>query len=255
MCGFAGLLNFSGLAFSHAERAGNLKAMGSQLARRGPDDEQTYDDGVLSLVFRRLAIIDVTGGRQPLWNEDRTVCVVVNGEIYNHSELHSELKGRHTFRTHSDSEIVVHLYEEFGIDLVHYLNGMFAIMIWDIAEQCLFLVRDRLGIKPLFYAEVGDTLLFASELKAMLVHPLCPKEFDWSGLTAKRFQTCSVPTYIKDIKSLLGGHFIVHTGRRNVCPEPYWVLQDHFGRMENGGNRDTGYYIERYGELLSVSLA
>lgn len=227
--------------------------MGGQLARRGPDDEQIYDDGTLSFVFRRLSIVDVKGGRQPLWNEDNTVCVIVNGEIYNHSELRGALKKQHTFRTRSDSEIVVHLYEELGNELVNHLNGMFAIMVWDTVKQCLFLARDRLGIKPLYYVNVGDSLLFASELKAMLVHPLCPKEFDWSGFAAKIYQTRSVPTYIKGIKCLLGGQFILHEKKRDISPKSYWVLEENFAKGDLGV-RKTDYYITRYGELLADSV-
>lgn len=247
-------MNFSGFALPIEERAEILKAMGRQMARRGPDDEQTYDDGILSLVFRRLSIIDVEGGRQPLWNENRSICAVINGEIYNHLELRSELKEKHTFRTRSDSEIVVHLYEEYGTDLLQYLNGMFAIMIWDIRKQCLFIARDRLGIKPLYYTQIGDTFLFASELKAMLVHPFCPKEFDWSGFTAKKFQTRKVPTYLAGVNCLPGGQYIVHKGRQEISPVTYWTLEDHFYPADGGDYKDPDYYIGRYGELLSDSV-
>src|SRR6185436_12994900 len=129
------------------------------IVHRGPDDEGIYVDGPVGLGMRRLSIIDIAGGHQPISNEDGTVWVVFNGEIYNYRELRPNLEARgHRFATNSDTETIVHLYEEYGPDFVHHLRGMFAIA----------LVRDRLGIKPLYYAALGDRLVFGSELKALL---------------------------------------------------------------------------------------
>ena len=141
------MINLRGLDGQPEERRAVLAGMGRQLARRGPDDEQFFDDGHLAFVFRRLAVVDLEGGRQPFWNEDGTVLAAVNGEIYNHRELRRELADRHTFRTDSDCEVVVHLYEEYGDAFPERLNGMFAILLWDTRQRRLLLVRDRLGIK------------------------------------------------------------------------------------------------------------
>src|ERR1051326_7209742 len=180
MCGFAGFVDFQGSRPPCLERHQWLRQMGRQLSRRGPDDEQIHDDDWVSLVFRRLSIVDIAHGRQPIWNEDRTVMVVVNGEIFNYLELRQGLADRHQIKTASDAEIVVHLYEEKGIDALQHLNGMYAIALWDTRKKQVVLARDRLGIKPLFYTQVGSQLIFASELKALIVHPQCPNELDWA---------------------------------------------------------------------------
>ena len=134
--------------------------MGATLRFRGPDEETFYQDDALSFVFRRLSIIDVEGGTQPIWNEDQSIFVAVNGEIYNHQELHKHLKQSHTFKCKSDSEIVLHLYEEYGATALDLLNGMYAIALWDKNNQSLLLARDRLGIKPLYYSQTEHGLLF-----------------------------------------------------------------------------------------------
>src|SRR5207245_5725766 len=139
------------------------------IVHRGPDDEGIYARGPAGLGMRRLSIIDLAGGKQPIHNEDRTVWVVFNGEIYNFPDLCRELQGRgHQFYTHSDTEVIVHLYEEMGADCVKKLRGMFAIALYDFRQEVLLLARDRLGKKPLYYAQHQGRLLFASEIKALL---------------------------------------------------------------------------------------
>jgi asparagine synthase (glutamine-hydrolysing) len=139
------------------------------IVHRGPDDEGIYAQGHVGLGMRRLSIIDLSGGRQPIHNEDRSVWVVFNGEIYNFPELRSGLEARgHHFYTHSDTEVIVHLYEEKGADFVGDLRGMFAIALYDQQKDALLLVRDRLGKKPLYYAEQDGRLYFGSEIKTML---------------------------------------------------------------------------------------
>src|ERR1700687_5467966 len=158
MCGIAGILEFGRDARASA---GALREMCRVISHRGPDDEGFYMDGSVGIGMRRLSIVDVAGGHQPLSNEDGTLWIVFNGEIYNHLALREQLIARgHSYRTKSDTETVVHLYEEYGRDCVQHLRGMFAFAIWDRARRCLFIARDRLGIKPLYYRYEDKTLLF-----------------------------------------------------------------------------------------------
>ena len=160
MCGICGFFG------NHDRISGDvLDRMNQTLVRRGPDEGgDLLEDGV-GLAMRRLSIIDLAGGRQPIHNEDRTIWVVFNGEIYNYRELRADLQRRgHRFETNSDTEVIVHLYEEYGDDLVDHLRGMFVFALWDAPRRRGLIARDRLGIKPLFYAEIGNTVLFGSEL-------------------------------------------------------------------------------------------
>src|SRR5437773_9993342 len=166
MCGIVGIVGLNPLEPVDETR---LKIMRDVLRNRGPDGEGLWTEGHVGLGFRRLAIIDVAGGAQPMPNEDGSVWVVFNGEIYNHAELRPWLEARgHRYRSRSDTETVVHLYEEEGERCVERLQGMFAFAVWDRTRQRLLLARDRLGIKPLYYAWTDDELLFASEIKAIL---------------------------------------------------------------------------------------
>jgi asparagine synthase (glutamine-hydrolysing) len=158
ICGFVGLRD-----------EGLLEQMTDALAHRGPDGTGYFRFEDVGLGHRRLSIIDVAGGRQPLYNEDSSIVLICNGEIYNYRELREELIGRgHHFRTHSDCEVIVHLYEEYGPECLHRLIGMFALALYDTNRRRLFLARDRLGIKPLYYVDLPGRLLFASEFKAIL---------------------------------------------------------------------------------------
>lgn len=170
MCGIAG---FTGAANSSA-----LHRMIGSLIHRGPDSSGAWEAPGVSLGMRRLAIIDVATGEQPIFNEDGSIAVVFNGEIYNYIELRESLiRSGHKFRTdHSDTEVIVHLYEQYGLDFLHHLNGMFAIALWDQKERQLVLARDRLGIKPLYLARVGKGVAFGSEPKALLEHPGVSRE-------------------------------------------------------------------------------
>ena len=154
-----------------------LQGMADAIRHRGPDDEGFYISGQVGLGFRRLSIIDLSGGHQPLSNEDGTVWIIFNGEIYNYQGLSEELAARgHVFRTKSDTEVIVHLYEEHGFDCVQKLRGMFAFAIWDAVNKTLFLARDRVGIKPLYYYCGNGFLSFGSEIKALLADPAVPRE-------------------------------------------------------------------------------
>src|SRR5690242_7617370 len=160
-----------------------MKAMGDAIAHRGPDAEGFWNEAGVGLVHRRLSIIDLSGGDQPIGNEDGSVQVVFNGEIYNFQELRAGLEARgHRFRTHSDTEVLVHLYEEEGEHLVGRLRGMFAFALWDRRRRRLLLARDRVGIKPLYIYRDAEKLLFGSEIKALLAHPGVERALDAAGL-------------------------------------------------------------------------
>ncbi|RCX30348.1 asparagine synthase (glutamine-hydrolyzing) [Thioalbus denitrificans] len=253
MCGLAGFIDYRN-PIAAGERRRILARMGQRLARRGPDDEQFYDDGVLSLVFRRLAIIDPGTGRQPIWNEDESILVAVNGEIYNHRELRARLAGGHAFRTRSDSEVVLHLYEELGEECLRELNGMFAILVWDRRRQKLLLARDRLGIKPLYYAHVDGALLFASELKALLAHPRCPRTLNWSDIGRPGKQPGRTPSFVTGVHHLPGGEYLACSRERGPATAPYWRLADHLPGVDEDRTTEPEICIERYGELLEDSV-
>ncbi len=254
MCGFAGLINLAGLEGDATERRATLVAMGAQLARRGPDDEQFYDDGFLSLVFRRLSIIDLAGGQQPLWNEDHSILSVVNGEIFNHLEIRQRLQDKHQFASRSDSEVVVHLYEEGTDELLQQLNGMYALLIWDTRQKKLLLARDRLAIKPLFYARISKGLLFGSELKALLAHPDCPRDLDWAHFESTRGFSGSLNTYVHGVQQLAGGQVLHLAPGAEPRLECYWALENYFARSAEESNPDPAWWSQRYGELLQDSV-
>lgn len=177
MCGICGKVSPVGV------RSEELWGMLRAIAHRGPDDAGVHVSGHIGIGNCRLSIIDLPGGRQPICNEDETVWIVYNGEIYNYRRLRRDLEGRgHIFRTESDTEVIVHLYEEFGEKCVDRLSGMFAFAIWDETEQKLVLARDRIGQKPLFYAEDGEDFLFASEVKAILTNMKREREIDYEAL-------------------------------------------------------------------------
>ena len=165
MCGIAGMVGPTGETVDAAD----VRRMCRTIVHRGPDDEGTYVQGQVGLGMRRLSIIDLSGGRQPIHNEDKSIWIVFNGEIYNFPELRRDLEARgHQFYTHTDTEVIVHLYEEMGSDCVKKLRGMFAVALYDFNNRTLLLARDRLGKKPLYYALHQGRLLFGSEIKALL---------------------------------------------------------------------------------------
>lgn len=179
MCGIAGILDVRGQVVEQSL----VRRLCEALGHRGPDGEGYYADGPVALGHRRLAIVDLAGGRQPMSNEDGTVWVISNGEIYNFAELRTRLEALgHRFATRSDTEVLVHAYEQYGEACVSELRGMFAFAVWDRPRQTLFLARDRFGKKPLFYAEVDGQWVFASELQALLRHPGLAREVDWTAV-------------------------------------------------------------------------
>src|SRR6266567_952586 len=202
-----------------------IARMADRLSHRGPDDSGHYVSGPIGLASRRLSIIDLATGKQPISNEDGTVWVVLNGEIYNFIELRAELERRgHRFRTRTDTEVIVHLYEEEGPGLLDHLRGMFAFAVWDHRRRQLLLARDRLGEKPLFYAyRPGRVLLFASELKSLLVDSDVRPSIDLAAVdTYLSLLYIPAPaTIFNEIKKLPAGHYLTCTARSLEVRE-YW---------------------------------
>lgn len=226
MCGIAGAL------YADSNRPTDpaaLRAMGDSIAHRGPDAEGVWSEPGIGLVHRRLSIIDLAGGDQPLGNEDGSVQVVFNGEIYNFQGLRNELEARgHRFRTRSDTEVLVHLYEEEGERLVERLRGMFAFALWDRRRQRLLLARDRLGIKPLYVYRDGDKLLFASELKAILMHPDVTRAVDPEAL--EEYLTFGMVlgsrSIFRNIEKVPAAHtLLVEPNVLDRAPRRYWQLR------------------------------
>jgi asparagine synthase (glutamine-hydrolysing) len=225
MCGICGKLIFDREA---SVSPALVKAMADMIVHRGPDDEGFYISGQIGLGFRRLSIIDLSGGHQPLSNESNSIWIVFNGEIYNYQELRKFLVSKgHIFRTRSDTEVIVHLYEEFGAACVEKLRGMFAFAIWDTHKKTLLLARDRVGIKPLYYALSDDSLVFGSEIKAILADPTVKAEIQPS--LVDRFLTFDYTpgneTLFRNIRKLApGSYMLVRNGRAEI--KEYWDL--HF---------------------------
>ena len=222
MCGIAGIFDLSG--HSDPQRADILVRMTRTLVHRGPDDEGYRVDGPVGLGFRRLSIIDLAGGHQPLSNEDGTVWIIFNGEIYNYPDLTHTLEAKgHVFRTQSDTEAIVHAYEEWGTACLEQFRGMFAFAIWDQRQQRLFLARDRLGKKPLYYALVGNTLIFGSENKALLAYPGIDRTLDVEALS-DYFSLLYIPapkSIFRQVRKLPAGHYVLAT-RDGVAVRRYW---------------------------------
>jgi asparagine synthase (glutamine-hydrolysing) len=224
MCGICGKLMFDPEA--HVPEA-LLKGMADAIKHRGPDDEGFYAAGPMGLGFRRLSIIDLSGGHQPLCNEDGTVWIVFNGEIYNYQSLRQELRGKgHTFKTNSDTEVIVHLYEEHGADCVEKLRGMFGFAIWDSVKRTLLLARDRVGIKPLYYFLGKDFISFGSEIKAILADPSVEREVEPEMIDRflVYYYLPGNQTLLRNLFKLEPGHtLVVRNG--NLQVRRYWDLE------------------------------
>ena len=225
MCGICGKLIFDRAA---TIAPALMKAMADTISHRGPDDEGYYVSGPVGFGFRRLSIIDLNTGHQPICNEDGTVWIVFNGEIYNYQELRQQLQAKgHAFSTQTDTEVIVHLYEEFGEGCVEKLRGMFAFAIWDDRQKTLLLARDRVGIKPLYYWLSDKSVIFGSEIKAILADPEATPEV--LPAMIDRFLTFYyVPgeeTLFRNIRKLTPGSYMVVKGGE-VQIKPYWDL--HF---------------------------
>lgn len=248
MCGICGVYNFN---------SGNnvdstlIQRMCEVIKHRGPDEEGTYINRNIGLGHRRLSIIDLAKGHQPLCNENKTIWIVFNGEIYNFQQLRNWLieKG-HIFQTNSDTETIIHLYEEKGDDFVTDLRGMFAIAIWDEKKKKIILARDRLGKKPLYYLADKDKLVFASEIKSIIEDKTFTRQIDYEALD-DYFSFMCVPaskSIFKNIKKLLPGHILVATPEKLSIKE-YWDLTF----LPDEGKNEK-YYSEHLLELLSSAV-
>ena len=223
MCGIAGKINFQN---ARPVLHDTIARMCAVLRHRGPDDEGIYLDKNFGMGMRRLSIIDLATGKQPIRNEDGSIWTVLNGEIYNFAELRKLLEQKgHKFYTHTDTEVIVHAYEEYGEKFAEHLTGMFAVAVWDKRRQKLILARDRLGIKPLYYSEGPNGLLFGSETKAILQGGM-ERDVDLQALhDYLSFNYVPGPRSIfKHVRSLPAGHILTCSGK-SVAIAPYWQLQ------------------------------
>jgi len=251
MCGICGIF--------HSDRAQAvnrdlLLTMNRQIVHRGPDDDGFFVDGNAGLAMRRLSIIDIQTGHQPLSNEDGSVWITFNGEIYNYQDLRKQLQeSGHRYRTQSDTETIVHLYEEYGRDCVQHLRGMFAFAIWDRSNRSLFIARDRLGIKPLYYRYDGRTLLFGSEIKTILSYPGVTPEFERSTLAEYlAFGYISgEQTMYAGIRKLMPGHILTVDEEGKLETSSYWDLTV----KADDDSQPREYYVRQYREKLEQCVA
>ncbi|MGB9198674.1 MAG: asparagine synthase (glutamine-hydrolyzing) [Terriglobales bacterium] len=255
MCGIAGILEFGREARASATA---LREMCHVMGHRGPDDDGFYTDGCAALGMRRLSIVDLKTGHQPISNEDGTLWIVFNGEIYNHRALREKLIAQgHQYRTNSDTETIVHLFEEYGEGCVEHLRGMFAFAIWNRNTRTLFIARDRLGIKPLYYQLTPECLLFGSEIKVLLAHGSIRPEFNRAVLPEYlAFGYLSAEdTFYSGIRKLLPGHTMTveaPTIGSDAKPQirRYWDLD----ASQPHESRDENYYVRAYRELLEGAV-
>jgi asparagine synthase (glutamine-hydrolysing) len=250
MCGICGIF------FSDRDwrvKAEVLAGMNRRIAHRGPDDDGFFVEENVGLAMRRLSIIDVKSGHQPLANENQDVWIVFNGEIYNHAELRTGLESKgHHYRTRSDTETIVHLYEEYGRDCVKYLRGMFAFVIWDRRKRVLFAARDRLGIKPFYYRWDGKAFLFGSEIKTILAYPGLDVEFNRNMLAeylAFGYIT-GEETMFSGIRKLMPGHTLELSEGSAPHMERYWDLTTQVDSLSRGQE----YYVKNYRQLLEDAV-
>jgi len=250
MCGITGYLNYKE-PYPNPEI---IKRMTDILRHRGPDGEGFHISGPIALGHRRLSIIDLSpAGKQPMCNEDGTIWITYNGEIYNFEDIRSilETKG-HQFRSKTDSEVVVHAYEEWGLECLSRFNGMFAFGIWDQRREFLWLVRDRLGVKPLFYSQLPGGIVFGSEIKAVLCSPGISREIDYESLAyylALNY-TPAPNTLFQGVRQLLPGHYLTYDKKNGLQTIEYWDVRYE----ENGPRFSAAEYEEQLSSLLEDSI-
>ena len=247
MCGIVGVYNLNGEPVTNREL---LLRMADQMRHRGPNDAGAFCDEPVGLAMRRLSIIDLAGGHQPISTEGGRVTVVCNGEVFNFQQLRQELAARHRFTTGSDTEVIAHLFEEQGPAALHQLNGMFGFAVWDRQTQILYVVRDRLGVKPVYYAVHDGVLLFASEIKAILAYPGFPRDVDPDALDDYfTFRYVPAPrTMFRGVSKLLPGHLLRVTGSR-IVQERYWDVA-----VSQTDGRSIESYEEEFAALLEDAV-
>ncbi len=251
MCGICGI--FYQDRTRRVDRS-TLASMNRQITHRGPDDEGLFVDGNVGIAMRRLSIIDVESGHQPLSNETGDVWIVYNGEVYNHQDSRNEMEARgHLYRTHSDTESIVHLYEEYGRDCVQHLQGMFAFVIWDQRRRILFGARDRLGIKPFYYRRENGALLFGSEIKTLLAYPGVQAEFNRNmlGEYLAFGYTSSQETMFSGICKLMPGHWFELDETGEWRSGQYWDLKV----TPDDGSLPEKHYIDMYRAGLEQAVS
>jgi len=249
MCGIAGVFNYKN---NHSVPLDILKKMNKEIIHRGPDDEGFYVKGHIGLAFRRLSIIDLDTGNQPIHNENKSIWIVFNGEIYNYVELRALLTNQgHSFYTKTDTEVIVHLYEQYGYNFPCHLNGMYSIALWDDNLKTLLLVRDRPGIKPLYYAETDNGLIFASEIKALLTGGVSrTPDLEAVSEYLSYGYIASPLTGFRSIRKLKAGHILICSD--HTCSEKeYWDLTSKSFSFENLGEDEiTDLFIDEMKKVL-----
>lgn len=228
MCGINGIIDFKGI-YRQEERHNIVHEMNEKIIYRGPNSEGIYDSSVVTMGMRRLSIIDLSTGNQPIYNEDKSIAIVFNGEIYNFKELRSQLieKG-HRFSTKTDTEVIVHAYEEYGLEAFRKLDGMFAISLYDANQNCVYVARDRMGEKPCYYYTDDNMFCYASELKSIIALPFVKKEMDKKALNLY-LQLTYIPsplTIYKDINKVMPGHVLKISLSGNVEDICYWDIKE-----------------------------
>ena len=255
MCGIAGFITKTNDRSD--ERVAKLDAMCRVITHRGPDEQGTAIEGRAAMGMRRLSIIDLATGQQPIYNSDDTKLIVFNGEIYNYLELKKDLESRgHRFRTNSDTETIIHAYDEYGADCVNHLRGMFAFAIWDSREQSLFLARDRVGKKPLFYTVTADgTFVFGSELKVLLTHGGVTREIDHGALDS--YLTFGyVPEELcifRGVYKLEPGYFLIFKNGE-IRTEKYWDFDYSQPSLDEPEDKIAGDLLEHLREAVEIRL-
>lgn len=251
MCGICGIIS---LCDSRPVSLERLKSMTAALAHRGPDDEGYFHSPQAGLGSRRLSIIDLAGGRMPIANEDGSLQIIFNGEIYNFPELRQfTSKKGHSFRTDSDTEVILHLYEEFGANALQYLSGIFAIAIWDLRRRRLFLARDRMGVKPLYYWASDKELMFASELKSLMANQDLSREVDYNSLSEYlSYEYVPTPnTILKDVYRLEPGSYLLFD-QKALAVKSYWRLS--LGKSESHPAVDWRDYVQAADQILRQAV-
>ena len=254
MCGISGFVKFTDL-LSHEDKI-TIKRMNRKLIHRGPDAQDTLCFDNVALGFNRLSIIGLENGMQPIFNEDESLVLVCNGEIFNYIELRKDLRKKgHKFRTKSDVEVILHLYEDFEMDFLNMLNGQFAFALYDKKKKKMFCARDQMGIVPFHYCKQENIFIFGSEIKAILEHPSVKREVDLVGLDQiLTFAGLISPrTMFSGIKSLENGHYLSVNNHGEIENIEYWDLIYPEGEVKLNGKSEN-FYVERLEELFERSI-